>query len=167
MRTKKRMLFIINPRSGRERIRRKLLEILDLFSAEGYHVQVHVTQAPKDAKNTASKEGARYDLIVCSGGDGTLNETISGIMEIDEKRRPQIGYIPGGSTNDFASSLKLPKQVYEAAQTAVRGTAVPIDIGLFCEDRYFVYVAGLCIYRSFLYDTSGSKKCSRSSGVYA
>ncbi len=158
MSTKKRMLFIINPRSGRERIRRKLLEILDLFSAEGYHVQVHVTQAPKDAKNTASKEGARYDLIVCSGGDGTLNETISGIMEIDEKRRPQIGYIPGGSTNDFASSLKLPKQVYEAAQTAVRGTAVPIDIGLFCEDRYFVYVAGFGAFTEVSYMTPQDRK---------
>ena len=117
-----------------------------------------MTQAPKDAKNTASKEGARYDLIVCSGGDGTLNETISGIMEIDEKRRPQIGYIPGGSTNDFASSLKLPKQVYEAAQTAVRGTAVPIDIGLFCEDRYFVYVAGFGAFTEVSYMTPQDRK---------
>ncbi|WP_432628189.1 diacylglycerol/lipid kinase family protein [Brotaphodocola sp.] len=158
MGTKKRMLFIINPRSGRERIRRKLLEILDLFSAEGYHVQVHVTQAAKDAKNTAAKEGAKYDLIVCSGGDGTLNETISGIMEIEEKRRPQIGYIPGGSTNDFAASLKLPKQVLQAAETAVRGTAVPIDIGLFCEDRYFVYVAGFGAFTEVSYMTPQDRK---------
>lgn len=158
MGTKKRMLFIINPRSGRERIRRKLLEILDLFSAEGYHIQVHVTQAAKDAKNTASKEGAKYDLIVCSGGDGTLNETISGIMEIEEKRRPQIGYIPGGSTNDFAASLKLPKQVLQAAQTAACGTAVPIDIGRFCDDRYFVYVAGFGAFTEVSYMTPQDRK---------
>lgn len=158
MSAKKRMLFIINPRSGRERIRRKLLEILDLFSAEGYHIQVHVTQAAKDAKNTAAKEGAKYDLIVCSGGDGTLNETISGIMEIEEKHRPQIGYIPGGSTNDFAASLKLPKQVFQAAETAVRGTAVPIDIGLFCEDRYFVYVAGFGAFTEVSYMTPQDRK---------
>lgn len=119
----------------------------------GYQVQVHVTQKALDARNAVLKYGAKKDLIVCSGGDGTLNEVISGMMEL--AKPVSLGYIPAGSTNDFASSLRLPRQMMPAALNAVNGSPYAIDIGHFCEDRYFVYVAGLRLHGSVLSDTAG------------
>ena len=103
MAKKKQMLLIINPRSGREKIRLKLLDILDAYTGAGYQIQVHVTQKSLDARDAVLKYGGKKDLIVCSGGDGTLNEVISGMMELTKP--VALGYIPAGSTNDFASSL--------------------------------------------------------------
>ena len=82
MAKKKQMLLIINPRSGREKIRLKLLDILDAYTGAGYQIQVHVTQKSLDARDAVLKYGGKKDLIVCSGGDGTLNEVISGMMEL-------------------------------------------------------------------------------------
>lgn len=100
----KKMLFIFNPRSGRERLRTKLLDILDLFVKAGYEVTVHVTQSAGDAQKQVEKKGGGVELLVCSGGDGTLNEVVSGMMAWSREKRPQLGYIPAGSTNDFAES---------------------------------------------------------------
>lgn len=158
MRRKRQMLFIINPRSGKGQIRPKLLDILNLFSAAGYQVQVHITQHALDAKQVVVSDGGKKDLIVCSGGDGTLNEVISGMMQIDPARLPQLGYIPAGSTNDFASSLGLPKQMPAAARMAVTGTGFPVDIGSFCEDRHFVYVAGFGAFTDVSYMTPQDRK---------
>ena len=100
----KKMLFLFNPRSGKEQIKSHLLRILDIFSKAGYDIHVHVTQCQLDARKTVEHLGKNVDVIVCSGGDGTLNETISGMLQL--KKTPSLGYIPAGSTNDFASSLK-------------------------------------------------------------
>lgn len=113
MAKKKQMLLIINPRSGKGQIRTKLLDILDIFIKAGYRVQVHVTQKAMDAKEAVLCCGGRKDLIVCTGGDGTLNETICGVLELPKK--VTLGYIPAGSTNDFAASLKIPRQMLAAA----------------------------------------------------
>lgn len=156
MARKKQMLFIINPRSGREKIRQKLLDILDAYTAAGYQVQVHVTQSQGDAGRAVQGCGAKKDLIICSGGDGTLNEVISGMMELSKP--VTLGYIPSGSTNDFASSLKLPKQLLPAALNAVHGTPFAIDIGRFCDDRYFVYVAAFGALTEVSYQTPQDKK---------
>ena len=99
MAKKKQMLLIINPRSGKGQIRTKLLDILDIFIKAGYRVQVHVTQKAMDAKEAVLCCGGRKDLIVCTGGDGTLNETICGVLELPKK--VTLGYIPAGSTNDL------------------------------------------------------------------
>ena len=139
VRIMRKMLFIFNPRSGKAQIRNRLMDILDIFTKAGYEVSVHVTQRPKDAMEVAAARGKDADIIVCSGGDGTLNETISGMMTLD--RIPDLGYIPAGSTNDFASSLKIPKNMIAAAHLAVEGEAYPVDIGSFCGDRNFVYIA--------------------------
>ena len=125
----KQMLLIINPRSGREKIRLKLLDILDTYTGAGYQVQVYVTQKALDARAAVLKYGVRKDLIVCSGGDGTLNEVISGMMELPKP--VMLGYIPAGSTNDFASSLRLPRQMLPAAVNAACGVPYAIDIGSF------------------------------------
>ena len=136
----RKLLLVINPRSGKGQIKNRLLEILNIFIQAGYQVQVHITQQPGEAKQVVSQAGEGMELIVCSGGDGTLNETISGMMELE--KMPQLGYIPAGSTNDFAASLKIPKQMTAAALAAVNGESYLIDIGSFCGEKYFVYVAG-------------------------
>lgn len=156
MSRKKRMLLVINPKSGKAQVKGRLLEILDLFIKAGYQVQVHITQRALDAREVVARDGAGKDLIVCSGGDGTLNETISGMMQLHPC--PQLGYIPAGSTNDFATSLSIPKQMLTAARAVVTGEAYPIDIGCFCEDRYFVYLAGFGAFTEVSYLTSQDKK---------
>lgn len=152
----KTMLFIINPRAGREQIRGKLLEILDLFSGAGYQVQVHVTQEPKDATQIVRQYGRDVQLVVCSGGDGTLNEVISGLIELEQP--PFLGYIPAGSTNDYASSLQIPKSMMEAAQNILSGQPYPIDVGSFCGELYFIYIAAFGAFTEVSYQTPQDKK---------
>lgn len=152
----KRLLFVINPRSGKGRIKNKLMDVVDIFVKKGYRVETYITQCPLDAKRQVISRGRGADLIVCSGGDGTLNEVISGIMEL--KKTPALGYIPAGSTNDYAASLGLPKQVEKAARLAVEGKARPSDVGKFGEDRYFVYIAGFGAFTEVSYLTPQDKK---------
>ncbi len=151
-----KMLFIVNPRSGRGKIKNRLLEILNLFSEAGYEVEIHVTQAALDARNVVVEKGEGKDLIVCSGGDGTLNEVVSGLAVLEHP--PVLGYLPAGSTNDFASSLKLPKNMISAAHTVLDGEDFQVDIGRFCGDRYFTYVAGFGAFTEVSYLTPQDKK---------
>lgn len=152
----KKMLFIFNPRSGKAQIKSRLMDILDIFTKADYEISVHVTQRPNDAMEVAATQGRDADLIVCSGGDGTLNETICGMMLLE--RIPDLGYIPSGSTNDFASSLKIPKNMIAAAHLAVEGEPYPVDIGNFCEDRHFVYIAAFGAFTEVSYLTPQDKK---------
>lgn len=154
----KKMLFIFNPRSGRERLRTKLLDILDLFVKAGYEVTVHVTQSAGDAQKQVGKKGGGVELLVCSGGDGTLNEVVSGMMAWSREKRPQLGYIPAGSTNDFAASLDLPKNMLRAAAIAVAGRPFAIDVGKFGDGRYFVYVAAFGAFTEVSYKTPQETK---------
>ena len=151
-----KLLFIVNPCSGREQIRNQLIDILDIFTKAGYSIQVYVTQRRGDAKETVISQGEDALTVVCSGGDGTLNETVSGLMKL--KNPPVLGYIPAGSTNDFASSLMLPKKMKEAAQTVVEGKLYPIDIGQVGEERYFIYIAAFGAFTEISYQTPQDKK---------
>ena len=152
----KRLLFIINPCSGKGRIRNKLLSVLDVFAKRGYRVETYVTQEALDARRKAVTRGRSADLIVCSGGDGTLNEVVSGMMEL--KRLPVLGYIPAGSTNDYAASLGLPRRIENAARLAAEGKASPVDVGKFGDDRYFVYIAAFGAFTEVSYLTPQDKK---------
>ncbi len=151
-----RLLFIINPRAGKAQIKFRLLEIVDIFVRSGWQVDIHTTQAPMDAMEVVSTRGAQADMVVCSGGDGTLSETISGMMKLEKP--PLLGYIPAGSTNDFASSLKIPSKMLQAAEHVVSGTPYAVDIGRFCQDRYFVYVAAFGMFTEVSYMTPQEKK---------
>lgn len=151
-----RMLFIVNPRSGKGQIKNQLLAILDIFNKGGWNTQVHITQAPMDAMETAAQMGEQVDMVVCSGGDGTLSETIAGLMQLEHA--PVLGYIPAGSTNDFASSLGISFNMKKAAANIMEGGCRSIDIGKFCGDRYFVYVAGFGAFTEVSYLTSQDKK---------
>lgn len=152
----KKLLFIFNPKSGKAQIKNRLLDILDLFVKCGYQVQVHVTQERMDARNQVILLGEQVDLLICSGGDGTLNEVVSGIMELEHP--PELGYIPSGSTNDFASSLGISKRMLSAARQAMGGNHVTVDVGQFCDRQYFVYVAAFGAFTEVSYLTPQDKK---------
>lgn len=154
----KKMIFVFNPRSGKEQIRSKLLDILDIFTKYGYEVSVYVTQKPLDAMQIVSRRGRGRSLVVCSGGDGTLNEVVSGLMTIEEGKRPVLGYIPSGSTNDYASSIGISKNMKKAALDAVSGGTTAVDVGRFGEDRYFVYVAAFGAFTEVYYSTPQEAK---------
>ncbi len=147
---KKKLLFVFNPYSGKGQIRNKLLDIVDTFVKNDYEVTIHPTQAPQEARSLVSNKAGKYDLVVCSGGDGTLDEVVSGMMHREERKA--IGYIPAGSTNDFANSLKLPKDMVKAAQTAVSGKDFPCDVGNM-NGKYFVYVAAFGLFTQVSYGT--------------
>ena len=117
MKTKK-LLFILNPRAGRNKPHGPLFDALAILSGAGYLIRIHETSAPGDAADTAAREGAGYDLVVAAGGDGTLNEVISGLMRLDAP--PPLGYLPQGTTNDFASSLQIPRTPASAAKNIVQ-----------------------------------------------
>ena len=155
MESKKKMLFIFNPFSGKAQIKSKLFEIIDVFVKGGYEVIGHPTQAVGDGFEKTKELAPQVDLVVCSGGDGTLDEVVSGLMEVEQ--RVPIGYIPAGSTNDFANSLGIPKNMEEAARVAVNGTPFPCDVGGFNGDT-FVYVAAFGLFTEVSYQTSQQMK---------
>ena len=136
--TQRKLLFIVNPRAGRSKSRSPLFDAISVFSEAGYLTSLHKTSAPGDASVTAAREGEEYDLIVAAGGDGTLNEVITGLMRLE--KWPPLGYLPQGSTNDFAASLQISGNPVTAARAIVRNVPRMLDIGQWNE-RYFVYVA--------------------------
>ena len=134
----KKLLFIMNPFAGQKKANKALSDILLIFSQAGYEVITHMTTGQGDAVTAAQNWGKDVDLVVCCGGDGTLNETVTGLLRAGAKT--PIGYIPAGTTNDFASSLNLSGNMLQAARDIVEGEPVPYDVGRF-GDRYFSYVA--------------------------
>ena len=134
----KKLLFIMNPFAGQKKANKALSEILLIFSQAGYEVITHMTTGQGDAVTAAQNWGNDVDVVVCCGGDGTLNETITGLLRAGAKT--PIGYIPAGTTNDFASSLNLSGNILQAARDIVEGEPVSYDVGRF-GDRYFSYVA--------------------------
>ena len=146
----KKMLFVMNPFAGLRRANRHLTDILLTFNQAGYEVITHMTLGQGDAAEVVERHGKDVDLVVCCGGDGTLNETITGLLRAGADT--PIGYIPAGSTNDFAASLNLSTNILKAAQEAVEGEPVRYDVGKF-GDRYFSYVASFGAFTKSSYTT--------------
>lgn len=152
----KKCLLIINPKAGRMTLKGKLFDIVDVLSRQ-YTVTVCPTQrAGHAAQLAASAAAAGYDVVVCAGGDGTLNETVTGLLK-GESPLP-VGYIPAGSTNDFASGLGLPKNPIKAAQAIVEGECHPQDIGNFNGERKFTYIASFGAFTETSYNTNQNLK---------
>ena len=151
----KRMLFIMNPYAGQRKANRHLADILTTFNRAGYEVIVHMTAGTGDAVRVAEEKAGEVDLITCCGGDGTFNETVTGILRSGAD--VPLGYIPAGSTNDFAASLKLSLNPLEAAQDIVAGQPVAYDLGQF-NDRYFSYVASFGAFTRVSYATPQNVK---------
>lgn len=136
----KRARIIYNPTSGRELFRKHLPEVLEKMEVAGYETSCHATTAEGDAVHAAQLAVERkFDLIVAVGGDGTLNEVVSGIAEYE--RRPKIGLIPMGTTNDFARAVHIPRDINKAVDIIIKGDSIPVDVGKM-DDRYFINIAG-------------------------
>lgn len=133
-----RLLMIVNPYAGVRKGLRALPKLHRLFESYGYRVTDHVTECKGDGMKTAMQSAGQFDLIVCVGGDGTLNEVISGIMQSGAD--VPLGYIPAGSTNDFARSLGLSRNLKRAARAIAEGEVSWLDIGQFGE-KNFSYIA--------------------------
>lgn len=153
----KKMLFVFNPHSGKGQIGSHLLEICDIFSKDGYEVTVYPTQAKLDGYKRILQREKDFDVIVCSGGDGTMNETIKAFMRLECKK--PLGYIPAGTMNDFASTLGIPKDMPAAARIITESFPVAVDVGSF-NDEYFTYVAAFGIFTSVSYATDQQLKNS-------
>ncbi len=151
----KKMLFIYNPKAGRGRIREELADILDIFASAGYEITIYPTRRNGDAEKVAAEREADFNIVVCSGGDGTLDETVRGMMK-NEYRTP-LGYIPAGSTNDFGGSLALPKDMLKSADIIVHGKNKAVDVGLF-NNEAFVYVAAFGAFTEVSYSTDQDMK---------
>ena len=151
----KKMLFIYNPKSGKTTIRQRLTDIISLFTAGGYDVLAHPTQSRGDATQTVRRFCHDVDLVVCSGGDGTLDEVVTALME--ESPESELGYIPSGSTNDFANSLGLSRNLVRAAQDILDGKTYRCDVGKF-NSAFFVYVAAFGVFTDVAYKTDQDLK---------
>lgn len=145
---RKKLLLIMNPKSGIMLAPKYLSEIVGKFSNAGYLTQILMTMGSGDARRFAMKYAADADIVVVSGGDGTLNEVIDGL--ITEGLKTKIGYIPAGSTNDFANSVGLPKSIFDCTDTIINGTPTSLDIGNF-NGRYFSYIASFGAFTSTSY----------------
>lgn len=148
--SERKLLFVFNPKSGMGLIKNNLLDILDIMVKAGFEPTVYPTQARGDAIRKVKEDGAKYDRIVCSGGDGTLDEVVTGMQEAN--LQIPLGYIPAGSTNDFARTLGIPNDMAKAAEIAVGEHIFPCDVGSFNEET-FIYIAGFGIFTEISYET--------------
>lgn len=151
-----RVLLIVNPVAGKMRGKAALYPLTEAFCGAGYEVTAFVTAQRGDAERVARESGARHDLVVCCGGDGTLGEVINGMGHGDV--RVPLGYIPLGSTNDFAGTLGLPRRVPEAIDRVLNGTDTPFDIGLWNGQRYFSYIASFGAFTASSYSAPQATK---------
>lgn len=143
-------LLIINPRSGKMKIQNELVYVIQLLNEYGYEVVVEITRYHNHAIELV-KSASYFDLIICSGGDGTLNQVVSGLIESGKTTR--IGYIPSGSTNDYANTLGLAFDIQEATKNIINGRVHSLDVGMANTDHYFNYVASFGLFTSASYNT--------------
>ena len=149
----KKVLLVFNPVSGKSQIRTDLVDILEILSAKDYVITCYPTKCRGDARNLVRSRKEDYVYVICAGGDGTLDEVVSGMMENPDKPFVPIGYIPSGTTNDFAGSLGIPSDMKEAARIIAGGRTFLCDLGKFNEDSYFTYVAAFGLFTETSYQT--------------
>ncbi len=157
---REKVLFIVNPTSGKMTLKNDFFRIIRVFSDAGYEPTVLMTTKPGDAVKIARNYGPKFNKVISCGGDGTLNEVVSGLMCISEAERPCVGFIPAGTTNDLAETLKMPKNPIEAAVAIIKGTPAPNDVGIFNSTRYFNYIASCGAFTSTSYATPQNMKNS-------
>ena len=151
----KTMLLIVNPCSGQKKAKKHLCDLVDVFNRAGFQVITHITACSGDGEQAAMAYASQVDRIVCCGGDGTFNETVSGVLKSGV--RVPIGYVPCGSTNDFAASLQLSGDLLQAARDAAGNTTLSLDVGSF-GSRYFTYVASFGAFTRASFTTPQSMK---------
>ena len=153
---KKRMMLIINPMAGKSGYKNGFGEVMNILDSGGYLTTVYFTQGRGDATVFAAQHAGEYDTVACIGGDGTLSEVVSGLMQVPNP--PPLGYIPMGTTNDVASTLGLPKNAIDAALRIVTGTPTEFDVGSFGDKDYFTYIAAFGAFTAVSYETPQNEK---------
>ncbi len=154
----KKAMLIINPFAGKQQLKSKIFDIKDILSQHDYQVTIFPTRGKYDATFMVKLNLPDYDLVVCCGGDGTLNEVITGMMA--HEKRPPLGFIPTGTTNDISKSLGIAKNPIKAAEAIVEGHTFAYDIGAFNQELYFDYVAAFGLFSDISYTTSQQMKTS-------
>lgn len=149
------MFVVVNPCSGKARIKTKIFDIVKIFSYAGYKVTIYPTKSRGDATLAVASLSDEYDTLVCCGGDGTLNEVITGLMR--NKNRYRLGYIPAGTLNEWSSGLGISKNEKKAAEDIVNGIIIPLDIGRF-GNRYFTYTASFGAFTEASYSADQNVK---------
>lgn len=153
--TNKKMLLVVNPVSGKKLAKQYMMRMINRFDQAGYNVTACCTQINKNAYDIVKNRGREFDIVVCCGGDGTLKETVCGIMELGLDI--PVGYLPMGSTNDFAHSMNIPTDVFEAVEAIINGEPKPVDIGQFGNEN-FIYVAGFGNFTAISYSANQKLK---------
>lgn len=155
----KKLLFVVNPKAGRTVIKSDLINIIEIFSNGGYDVSVYPTKSQEQTEEYVYKHAEEYDLVVCAGGDGTLDNTVGGIMKLERKlkKRIHMGYIPCGSTNDYARSLRISMDPIQAAKDIMEGDIAHVDVGRL-ENTFFIYVAAFGAFTDVTYSTPQNLK---------
>jgi len=165
--SQKNMIFIVNPKAGKNKIKKNLVEVVDEFSRAGYHVEVYTTKSPEDCEQHIYDVGDLHDLIVVSGGDGSLDNAVSGVRRLRERtdKVPPLGYIPCGSTNDYAKSLCISLDPQTAAKQIINGFPCTVDVGKL-GDKCFIYVAAFGIFTEVSYATPRALKSKLGHAAY-
>lgn len=161
----KKLMFVFNPHSGKGHIKLFLLDIINIFTKHGWSVTAHPTQDQGDCTETIKRFAQDYDLVVVSGGDGTLNEAVNGMLSLPKEKRIPIGYIPSGTMNDFASGNGISKTMTDAAAAIMDGRPIDYDIGLI-NGQSFIYVAAFGAFTDVAYDTPQLTKNIFGSAAY-
>ena len=151
----KKVLMIVNPKAGKTTSKSRTELFRKTLEKYGFEPKLYITEYAKHSTQLVLEYGEKYDMIVCSGGDGTLNEVVTGVMQLDKK--PILGYLPAGTTNDFARTLKLPKIIEQSVAMMARGKTCNIDCGMF-NGEYYVYVASFGAFTKVSYSTSQEAK---------
>lgn len=159
----KRMLFVMNPFAGMRKGAKHLSEMISAFNRGGYMVNAYMTKEAGDGIHVVAEHAKEVDLVVCCGGDGTFNEAVSGVLKSGAD--VPLGYIPAGSTNDFANSLDIPLHILDAAEEILQGQPMPFDLGRF-EDRYFSYIASFGAFTKSSYATPQTAKNTLGHAAY-
>ena len=153
---KKKLMLIINPAAGRGGYKQGFTEALKILNDGGYRTTLFYTDGARDATEYAGRYAHDFDAVACIGGDGTLSEVVSGLMQVPNP--PPLGYIPMGTTNDVASTLGLPKNATDAALRIVTGTPTAFDVGSFGDKSFFTYVAAFGAFTAVSYETPQNEK---------
>ncbi len=153
---RKRLMLILNPTAGKGGGVATIGHVIEVLYSGGYVPTVYFTEGAGDATRLVLEYGSQYDCVTCVGGDGTLSETVTGLAQLDNP--PVLGYIPQGTTNDVASTLKLSKIPAVAARTIVRGRPVSLDVGKFNDTDYFTYIAAFGAFTEVSYETPKETK---------
>ena len=152
----KKTLLIVNPFSGKLQARNDLLKVIKIFCDADYTVSVHVTRCRKDATRVAEERAKDFDLVVACGGDGTLNEVMTGVIR--SGFTGEIGFLPAGTTNDLANTIRLPKGLAKAAELITYGRPRPMDYGCFNRSQFFAYIASFGAFTETSYTTDQKAK---------